>query len=60
MLLQYYSAIDYFRFMPVDTVAGKTVWRLRLAYVWVVTSSGIIYCSNILTVVAVGLSLLTR
>ena len=50
----------YFRFMSVDTVAGTTVWRLRVATVWVVTASGMCYCSNILTVATLGLCLLTQ
>ena len=50
----------YFRFMPVDTVAGTKVWRLRVANVWVVTASGMCYCSNILTVATLGLCLLTQ
>ena len=41
--------------MSVDTVAGTTVWRLRVAHVWVVTASGMCYCSNILTVATLGL-----
>ena len=45
--------------MSVDTVAGTTVWRLRLANDWVVTASGMIYCSNILTVATKGLFLLS-
>jgi len=36
--------------MPVDTVVVTRVWRLRVANVWVVTESGMCYCSNILTV----------
>jgi len=46
--------------MPVDTVAGTTVWRLRVANVWVVTASGMIYCINILTVTTSGLCPLTQ
>jgi len=42
--------------MSVDTVAGTTVWRLRVANVWVVTASGMCYCSKILTVATLGLS----
>ena len=55
-------AIDsgYFRFMSVDTVAGTTVWRLRVATVLLVTASGMCYCSNILTVATLGLCLLTQ
>jgi len=45
--------------MSVDTVAGTTVWRLRLANVWVNNASGMIYCSNILTLATKGLFLLT-
>ena len=40
----------YFSFSSVDTVAGPAVWRLRVATVWLVTASGMCYCSNILTV----------
>jgi len=46
--------------MTVDTVVGTTVWRLRVANVWVVTASGIIYCSNILKLATLGLCLLTQ
>jgi len=46
--------------MSVDTVAGTTVWLLRVANDWVVTASGMSYCSNILTVVTLGLCLLTQ
>jgi len=46
--------------MSVDTVAGTTVKRLRLAYVWVVTASGMCYCSNILTLAILVLCLLTQ
>jgi len=46
--------------MTDDTVAGTTVWRLRVATVWVVTASGIIYCSNILTLATLGLFLLIQ
>jgi len=46
--------------MSVDTVAGKTVWRLRVANVLVVTAIGMCYCSNILTVATLGLCLLTQ
>jgi len=46
--------------MPVDTVAGTTVWRLRVANVWVVTASGMSYCINILTVATLGLCLFTQ
>jgi len=59
VLLQYHSDSGYFRFMPVDTVAGTTVRRLRVSNVWVVTASGMSYCSNVLTVATVGLCLLT-
>jgi len=45
--------------MSVDTFAGTTGWRLRVANVWVVTASGMVYCSNILTVATLGLCLLT-
>jgi len=43
--------------MSVDTVAGTTVWRMRVANVWVVTASGMRYCSNILAVTTLGLCL---
>jgi len=46
--------------MSVETVAGTTLWRLRVATVWVVTASGMIYCRNILTVATLGLCLLTQ
>jgi len=46
--------------MPVDTFAGTTVWRLRVANVWVVTASGMIYCSNFLTVATLVLCLMTQ
>jgi len=46
--------------MPVDTFAFITVWRLRVANVWVVTVSGMSYCSNILTVATLGLFPLTH
>jgi len=46
--------------MSVDTVAGTTVWRLRVANMWVVTASGMFYCSNILTVATLGLCLLSQ
>jgi len=46
--------------MSLDTVAGTTVWRLRVANVCVVNASGICYCSNILTVATLGLCLLTQ
>ena len=59
-LLQYHSDSGYFRFMSVDTVAGTTVWRLRVANVWVVTASGMFYCNNILTVATLGLCTLTQ
>jgi len=36
--------------MSVDIFDGTTVWRLRVSNVWVVTASGMSYCSNILTV----------
>jgi len=41
--------------MSLDTVAGTTVWRLRVANVWLVTASGMSYSSNILTVATLGL-----
>ena len=59
-LLQQHSDSDYFSFMSVDTVAGTTVWRMRVATVWVVITSGMCYCSNILTVATLGLCLLTQ
>ena len=59
-LLQKLSYNSYFRFMPVDTVAGTTVWRLRVANIWVVTASGMSYRNNVLTVATVGLFLLTQ
>jgi len=46
--------------MPVDTVAGTTVWRLRVANVWVDTASGMSYGSKILTVATLGLWPLTQ
>jgi len=46
--------------MSVDTVAGTTVWRLRVANVRVATASGMFYCSNILKVATLGLFLLTQ
>jgi len=46
--------------MSVETVAGTTVWRLRVANVLVVTASGMSYCSNILTVANLGLCLLKQ
>ena len=55
MLLQYNSDSGYFSFMPANTVAVTTVWRLRVANVWVVPASGLSYCSNILTVANLGL-----
>ena len=33
--------------MSVDTVAGTTVWRMRVATVWMVIASIMCYCSNI-------------
>ena len=42
--------------MPVDTFAGITVWRYRVTNVWLVNASGMCYCSNILTVATLGLS----
>jgi hypothetical protein len=46
--------------MSVDTVAGTTVWRLKVANVWLVTASGMSYYSNILTVATLGLCLFTQ
>jgi len=46
--------------MSVDTDAGTTVWRLRVANVWVVTAIGMSYYSKILTVATLGICLLTR
>jgi len=46
--------------MSVDTVAGTTVWRLRVANVCVVIANGMSYCSNILTVATLGLCPLTQ
>ena len=46
--------------MSVDTFAGTTVWRLIVAIDWVITASGMSYCSNILTVNTIGLCLLTQ
>jgi len=46
--------------MSADTVAGTTVWCLRVANVWVVTASGMCYCSNILIVATLVLFLLTQ
>jgi len=46
--------------MSVYTVDGTTVWRLRVANVWVVTASVMSYCINILTVATLGLCLLTQ
>jgi len=46
--------------MSVNTVAGTTVWRLRVANVWVVTAGGMCYCSNILTGATLGLFPLTK
>ena len=43
--------------MSVDTVPRTTVWRLRVANVWVVTASGMCYSINILTVATLGLCL---
>jgi hypothetical protein len=60
MLLHLHSDSGFFRFMPVDTVAGTTVWRLSVANNWLVTASGMCYCSNILTVATLGLYLLTH
>jgi len=60
VLLQYHSDSGYIRFMSFYTVGGTTVWRLRMANVWVFTASGMSYCSNILTVATLGLCLLTQ
>jgi len=46
--------------MSVETVSSTTVWRLRVANVWVVIASGMCYCNNILTVATLGLWLLTQ
>ena len=46
--------------MYFDTVAGTTVWRFRVSNVWVVTASGMCYCSNILTAANLGLCTLTQ
>jgi len=46
--------------MTDDTVAVTTVWRLRVVNVWVVTGSGMSYCSKILKVATLGLCLLTK
>ena len=46
--------------MSVDTFAGTTVRRLRVANVWLVTASGMSYYSNILTVATLGLYLLSQ
>jgi len=46
--------------MSVETFAGTTVRRLRVANVWVVTASEMCYCSNILTVATLGLCPLTQ
>jgi len=59
-LLQIHSYSSYFRFMSVDTVAGTTVWRLRVDNVWLVSASGMCYCSNILPVATLGLCPLTH
>ena len=59
-LLQLHSDSGYFRLMSVVTVAGTTVWRLKVANVRVVIASGMSYCSNILTVPTLGLCLLTK
>ena len=45
--------------MPVDKVPGTRVYHLRVANVWVDTASGMIYCSNILTVATLALCPLT-
>jgi hypothetical protein len=60
VLLENHCDSGYFRFMSVDTFAGTTVWRLRVANVWVVTASAMCYCSNILTVATLGLCPLTQ
>jgi len=59
-LLQYYSDSGYFWFMPVEIIAGKTVWRLREANVWLVTGSGMSYCSNFVAVATLVLCPLTH
>jgi len=46
--------------MSVYTDAYTTVWRFRVSNVWVVTGSGMFYCSKILTVATLGLCLLTQ
>ena len=46
--------------MSVDIVAGTTVWRLRVAKIWVDTASKMCYCSKILTVATLGLCLVTQ
>jgi len=46
--------------MSVDIVAGTTVWRLRVAKIWVDTASKMCYCSNILTVANLALCPLTQ
>jgi len=60
VLLQEHSDIGYFSFMPVDTVAGTTVWRLRVTNVCVVPAIRMSYCSNILTLATLGLYPLTQ
>jgi hypothetical protein len=47
-------------FMTDETVAGTTVWRLRVVNFLVVTARGMIYYNNILTVATLGLCLLTH
>jgi len=46
--------------MSVETVAGTTVWRLRVATIWVDIPSGMCYCSNILTVDTLDICPLTQ
>jgi hypothetical protein len=46
--------------MPVDTFAGTTELRYRVANVWVVTASGMCYCSKIRTVATLCLCPLTQ
>ena len=51
---------NYFSFRFVDTVVGRTVLHLRVATVWLVTASGMCYCSKILTLATLALGLLTQ
>jgi len=46
--------------MSFDKVVGTTVWRLRVANVWLVTAGGMCYCINILTLDTLGLFPLTQ